>query len=78
MREFIVRKVKPIKNKLYFYKNFPLTKDSFPLTEFFYATKYWKMWKIIFIEGFPTKQTECKKKIIILIKDSLNFDQQIS
>ena len=30
----------PIKNKSYFYKNFPLTKDSFPLTKFFYATKY--------------------------------------
>ena len=48
-----------IENKPYFYKSFPLTKDSFPLTKFFfYITKHWKMWKTIFIEGFPTKQTE--------------------
>ena len=28
----------PIENKSYFYKSFPLTKDSFPLTNFFYVT----------------------------------------
>ena len=27
---------------------------------FFYVTIHWKMWKIIFIESFPAKQTECK------------------
>ena len=50
----------PIENKPYFYKSFPLTKDIFPLTNFFYAIKYWKMWKTIFIEGFLMKQTKHK------------------
>ena len=33
----------PIENKPYFYKSFLLTKDSFPLTTFFYVTKHWKI-----------------------------------
>ena len=49
-----------IENKPYFDQGFPLTKDSFPLTSFFCATKHWKMWKTIFIEGFIAKQTERK------------------
>ena len=49
-----------IENKPYFYKSFSLTKDIFPLTNFFYATKYWKMCKTIFIEGFLVKQTKRK------------------
>ena len=49
-----------IENKLYFYfyKSFPLTKDNFLFTNFFYVTKHWKMRKTIFIEGCPMKQTE--------------------
>ena len=42
-----------IENKPYFYY-------SFSLTNFLFATKYWKMWKIIFTESFPIKQTKCK------------------
>ena len=30
----------PIENKSYFYKSFPLTKNSFLLINFFYATKH--------------------------------------
>ena len=38
-----------------------LTKNNFPLTYFFfYTTKHWKIWKTIFAEGFPAKQTERK------------------
>ena len=48
----------PIENKPYFYKSFLITKDSFLSTNFFYITKHWKMWKTIFIKGFPAKQTE--------------------
>ena len=47
-----------IENKFYFYKSFLLTKNSFSLINFFfYVTIHWKMWKIIFIESFPAKQT---------------------
>ena len=38
-----------VKNKPYFYQ-------GFPLTDFFCATKYWKMRKTIFTEGFLVKQ----------------------
>ena len=48
-----------IENKFYFYKSFLLTKNSFSLINFFfYVTIHWKMWKIIFIESFPAKQTK--------------------
>ena len=57
----------------YFYKSFPLTKDSFPLTNFFYVTKHWKMWKTIFIEGFPAKQTERKIKDFVVKNLSPNL-----
>ena len=50
---------KSVENKHYFYKSFPLTNYSFPLTKFFffffYVTKHWKIWKTIFIEGIPAK-----------------------
>ena len=39
-----------------------LTKDSFPLTHFFHATKYRKTWKTIFIQGFLSKQAKTKTK----------------
>ena len=46
-REIIFHKFffgkQPIENKPYFYKSFPLIKDSFPLTNFFYTTKHRKM-----------------------------------
>ena len=68
-----------IENKFYFYKSFPLTKNSF-LTIFFYTTKHWKVWKTIFIEGFTAKQTKRKlpnnvMKIIFLEekKNSIHF-----
>ena len=62
---FFLKKKKSIENKAYFYMSFPLTKYSFQLTNFFifilfYITKYWKIWKTIFIEGFPAKQIERK------------------
>ena len=30
----------------------------FFFTYFFYATKHWKIWKTIFTQGFPSKQTK--------------------
>ena len=44
-REIVFQKKKKIgkqsiKNKLYFYQDFLLTKDCFPLTSFFCATKH--------------------------------------
>ena len=50
----------PIENKPYFYKSFPLTKDSFPLTNYFLCYQILDNMKTIFIESFPAKQTECK------------------
>ena len=38
-----------------------LTKDSFPLTHLSDDTKYWKIQKTIYIQGFPSKQIEQKK-----------------
>ena len=52
-----------IENKAYFYKSYPLTKDSFPLTNFFLCYQTLEIWKTIFIEGFPVKQTKCKRTI---------------
>ena len=39
-----------------------LIKDSFHLTNFPDAIKYWKMWKIIFTQGFISKQIEHKRR----------------
>ena len=53
----------PIENKPYFYQGFLFTKDSLSFTIFFFffdATKHWKMWKTIYIDSFPMKQTERK------------------
>ena len=63
----------PIENKSYFYKSFPLTKNIFPLTNFFLYYQTLEMWKTIFIEGFPTKQAKrwiplLKFKIISTLK----------
>ena len=63
----------PIENKSYFYKSFSLTKNIFPLTNFFLYYQTLEMWKTIFIEGFPTKQAKrwiplLKFKIISTLK----------
>ena len=42
---------------------------SFLLTIFFYVTKYCKIWKTIFIEGFSAKQIE--RYIQIYVDDIL-------
>ena len=64
----------PIENKPCFYQGFPLTKDSFPLTKFFFffcATKYWKMWKTIYIGSFPMKQTERQQYSQVRERDTM-------
>lgn len=53
----------PKKISLIFRLGFLLTKDNFLLTNFFYTTKYWKLWKTIFTKSFLLKQTECYTKL---------------
>ena len=45
----------PIENKPYFYKSFLLTKDSFPLTNFFFCYQTPKNVKNYFYRGFSSE-----------------------